>query len=100
DVGRLPQRLDERQLVTQAVTDLLARTHPALGEPVPASLGEDRAGASALGRREPGEVDPTEADVEPAPVGDLERAVAEFGSIGEERPHLPRGLEGAFGVAT
>ena len=90
EVGRVAHGLDERELVVQSVPDPLRRPHPSLGEPVPAPLGEDRARAPSRGRRELREVDPAEPDVEPASVRDLERAVAELGSLGEERPHLAR----------
>jgi hypothetical protein len=43
-------------------------------------------------------VDLVQAEVESAAVGDLKRRVAEIGPFGEERAHLPRGLEVALRV--
>jgi hypothetical protein len=45
-------------------------------------------------------VHPPDTEVEPAPIGDLERLIAEVGTFGEQGTHLTSRLEVALGVSS
>ena len=99
EVGREAHRLDHGQLVIEAVADLTGGLHAALLDPPPAALGQHRSGAPPGRRRELREVHLPDADVERAPLGDVERCVAQSRPLGEQAPHRVRGLQPSLVVA-
>ena len=95
---RVAHLSDHRELEVDPVAQTLVLGHPPVVHAEPAALGEDRVGAPPRRRGEVREMDLLEAEVEPACLGDLDRGVAEVGSLGEEQTHRLGRLQPSFGV--
>ena len=98
EVRRVAHPPDHRELEVDPVTQALVLGEAAVVDAGPAPLGEDRVGAAPGRRREVREVDPLQAEVEPASVGDLEGRVAEVRPLGEQQPHRLGRLQPSLGV--
>ncbi len=93
EVGRVAELVDHVELVIQALADPSRDSHAAALETAPAPLGQDRGRRPAGRRGEPGEAHGPKAEVERAPLLDLERRVAQVGPLDEQPPHPGRGLQ-------
>ena len=98
EVRRVAHPADQRELVMQAIAQRLGLVEPALVDAAPASLGKERVGASSHRRRELGEVDLLQAEIERTHLDDVQRRVAQVRTLGEERTHLARTLQEPFRV--
>ena len=83
----------------QPVLHASGRSHPPAFETAPAALGQDRGGVAPPRRREVGEADRAQPDVERARLGDLQRRRHQVGSLVEQRPHLGGRLQPPLRVA-
>ena len=94
----VPHLPDHRELEVEPIAKALVFGDPSVVDTCPAALGEDRVGAPTRGCGEVGEVHLFQPDVEAARLGDLERRIAEVGSLGEEQAHRLGRLQPSFGV--
>ena len=85
---RRAELVDHRELVVEAIPDLLRGLHVPVFDPSPAPFREHRRGAAPVRHREVREMQALQPQVERARLGDPQRGVAEVRPFVEQRAHL------------